>query len=98
VIDIPPKAGHMLMPYRWERAPELRFTNEPNPYAGWVEHGEILVDPTNPHEALEELYAAFNRGSGRETQFAGPSMSVGDIVTLGETSWVCAPCGWEVHR
>ena len=22
------------------------------------------------------------------------SLSVGDVVTLAETAWACAPCGW----
>jgi hypothetical protein len=58
-------------------------------------------------EIAEWMFALYNRGSGREREFAGPSMSVGDLVVLvgvwsngavqkGVTVLQVADCGWKV--
>lgn len=58
--------------------------------------GTVLVDPTEPRVALEQIWAWFNRGSGVEVEFSHRSLSVGDMIYLGETRWRCASVGWEV--
>lgn len=86
--------------FTWERclnAGDVRFDNQQPVYEHAVD-GYIDVDPTAPTGALEELFARFNRGSGSDVRFAGPSMSVGDVVHLGETTWLCDSFGWKVHR
>lgn len=51
---------------------------------------------------LEDVFAALNRGSGREIDALNGrrSLSVGDLLTVvasngHETTWVCASLGWE---
>lgn len=60
--------------------------------------GTVLVDPSCSHSAsyaLEDLFAMYNRGSGAEVPFEHRSLSVGDLVLLGETTWRVASVGWE---
>jgi hypothetical protein len=35
--------------------------------------------------ALDNAFRAFNRGSGRDVEFAGPSASVGDLFLVDDT-------------
>ena len=54
-----------------------------------------LDDPA----ACEYAFATYNRGSGVEKNFHGPSMSVGDVVLLewtryARTAFACAPVGF----
>lgn len=44
-------------------------------------------------EYLEELFYVFNEEHPED--FYGHSLSVGDVVVIGETAWFCAPVGWE---
>jgi hypothetical protein len=43
-------------------------------------------------DILEDLFTEFNLD--HPGGFEGHSLSVGDIVTVGESSWLCAPIGW----
>ena len=43
-----------------------------------------IVFNSNFFQPLNGTFAAFNRGSGSEVEFAGPSMSVGDVIVLEE--------------
>lgn len=57
--------------------------------------GTIDVDPEHPMVALEDLFEKYNHGSGGDVQFDHRSLSVGDKVRLGETTWVCNSFGWS---
>jgi len=57
----------------------------------WLNDSEMA-----PHDAamqaLEQLFERFNLG--RPADFTGHSLSVNDVVVLGEVSYRCAPLGW----
>lgn len=74
---------------------ELRAFEEEPVFAS---SGTIPVDVTDPVQALEVLFGWFNHGSPTEVEFYHRSLSVGDVVHLGETSWRCASVGWERDR
>lgn len=56
---------------------------------GWT--GQITQD--HPMVMLETLFARHNRDDRPDGQLC-PSMSVGDVVILGETAWSVAIVGW----
>lgn len=53
-------------------------------------------------EDLEDVFAQFNHGSGKECEdFIDESMrslSVGDFVQLGGQWWECLPSGWDMVK
>lgn len=51
-----------------------------------------LLDPTDA--ILERIFALHNRDDRPDGRLC-PSMSVGDVVILGETAWTVLPSGWE---
>ncbi len=51
---------------------------------GWI--GETTVDPADPHRALERIYERHNYDTRPDGHLC-PSMSIGDVVVLGETAW-----------
>ncbi len=63
---------------------------DPLVYVGFTE-----IEFSGHATACEVAFARFNRGSGREENFAGPSMSVGDLVVLEGrddgpwSAWAC---------
>ncbi|GGS84816.1 hypothetical protein GCM10010156_49300 [Planobispora rosea] len=56
----------------------------------------------DPHAVLEEAFEAFNVGEGELAAayraLGNRSLSVGDIVVIGEVAFACAPIGWERPR
>lgn len=56
-----------------------------------VYSGEIEGD--NTEEILEDLFYMFN--CHHPEDFKGHSLSVGDIVELGEEFWYCDSFGWK---
>lgn len=56
--------------------------------------GETPADP-DPLDTLERLFILFNRDD-RPTGQICSSMSIGDVVVLGETAWSCTRDGWVV--
>ncbi len=63
-------------------------------YSGMIEFnagpdGKLPVYPT-----LDKLFEMFNINHPHD--FTGHSLSVHDIVVLGETSYQCMPIGWEI--
>lgn len=44
--------------------------------------GEFEVSTTDVHDALNEAWNRYNRGSGEEVEFAGPSASVDDVFRV----------------
>ena len=59
---------------------------------GW--EGTIVHHPDDdPIAALETLFARHNRDDRPDGQLC-PSISVGDVVILGETAWSVAMVGW----
>lgn len=59
--------------------------------------GTIEVDIHNCEEALEWLFSRYNVGSGVEDTAAlaaERSLSVGDVVVLGEVAFACGRQGW----
>lgn len=57
-----------------------------------VERGEIEAD--SPHTAAEQLFLIHNRDNrprGREIR----SMSVGDILVIDGTAWICETVGFR---
>lgn len=66
--------------------------------------GEVEVDETQAREidlsdamyhACETLFARHNRDDRPDGQ-VGPSLSVGDVVVIGETAFSCEPQGWSL--
>ncbi len=74
-----------IVVYTWQTGEELRGV------------GFIYCDPDDNFNVwLERLFAYYNRGSGEEVEFEGPSMSVGDTVTLNDkVTFRCDSIGWE---
>ena len=78
----------------------VRLAFEPVGLAGYID-----VMGGDVQAALGNAWAAFNRGSGREIAFEGPSASVGDlfVVTINQDkrrreNWQVMPVGfrqWE---
>ena len=60
--------------------------------------GTVDVDPANARAALEQIFEWYNHGAPNARAFDHRSLSVGDVVHLGETTWLCATVGWEVLR
>jgi hypothetical protein len=60
---------------------------------------ETLSSRKDLRSVCEIMFAKFNRGSGEEVDFKGPSMSVGDLVILREgprqVAYKCASFGFE---
>lgn len=58
---------------------------------------EVLVDTT-----LEDVFAMFNHGSGREcpgfVRSGIRSLSVGDFVQIDGNWWQCKSIGWEMVK
>ncbi|WP_433259215.1 hypothetical protein ACQPYK_49490 (plasmid) [Streptosporangium sp. CA-135522] len=54
----------------------------------------------NPAQVLEEAYETFNVGDDERAQAyrerSNRSLSVGDVVVIGEVAYVCASVGWEL--
>ncbi|KPV42699.1 YodL domain-containing protein [Alicyclobacillus ferrooxydans] len=50
------------------------------------------VDTEHPHAALDYLFHVFNLD--HPDDFCSYSMSVGDVVHLGDTWWYCDSSGW----
>lgn len=62
--------------------------------------GEKGLDPAlSDQQVCEEMFARYNRGSGREVEFAGPSMSVGDFVVIfrrgQQVAYECRGSGFD---
>ena len=61
---------------------------------------QVLLEGEDHAEILENAFAAFNCGSGREHPvFLASdvrSLSVGDVVQIQDTWYQCAPFGWEI--
>ncbi|GLX06692.1 hypothetical protein [Microbispora sp. NBRC 16548] len=53
----------------------------------------------NPQEVLEEAFTTFNVGEDARAEKSrargNRSLSVGDIVVVGEVGWACGSFGWE---
>lgn len=64
---------------------------------------ELGVERRNSHEALDQLWVWFNRGSGQEHELLEGirSLSVGDRVVFRDDNdnihetWQCASVGWD---
>ena len=48
---------------------------------------------TDSQQALDGIYTAFN--VQRPKEFTGHSLSVSDVVHLGDEWWYCDPYGWK---
>lgn len=59
-------------------------------------------DPDHIKAALEKVFEQLNIDDPTESwalkyRLAGQrSLSVGDVVVIGETAWACAPSGWDL--
>jgi hypothetical protein len=68
---------------------------------GGLWNGEIPDAPEGTEAALEYVFRFFNRLDGADEErlraigYGLPSLSAGDIVTLGEDRWRCLATGWE---
>jgi hypothetical protein len=71
----------------------VRDAWEPRGPVGEVEYEHIPGSPSIEN-LLEQAWAQFNRGSGCEVEFAGPSASVGDLFVA--TVEGCEPEQWRV--
>ena len=74
------------------------------PLSGAYEPGDKLVrgwraqvsidDPAEPGEALETVFDLHQQDGRPDGQLA-PSLSVGDVVVLGESAWSVIRVGWQ---
>lgn len=69
-------------------------------FAAYEKAGVIEVSSSKDElDACEEWFELTNnpfRQEEREEKYGrGRSVSVGDIVQVGENAYVCASCGWE---
>jgi hypothetical protein len=56
----------------------------------------LSVEAPSEQAALEITFAKLNHGSGEEAEgYRLRSLSVGDIVILNGTAYLCASLGWE---
>jgi hypothetical protein len=76
-----------------------RAGRNPHHFSSSIEHN---IDASD-EDILEMIFAACNRGSGRENakfmKSTVPSLSVGDRVALRvlpTSIYLCAPCGWTL--
>jgi hypothetical protein len=64
----------------------------------YVEESELFVVNGDSQDAAEEVFDLTNnpsRQEEREEKYGrGRSLSVGDIVVVGEEQWVCMSIGW----
>lgn len=85
----------------------MKYTNYTNVGAGFMRayqpgdrlvkgwEGDIAHHPDDdPFAALEKLFMRHNRDDRPDGRLC-PSMSVGDVVVLGETAWSVASIGFE---
>lgn len=63
-------------------------------YSGMIEFNADPDGKLPVYQTLDKLFEMFNINHPHD--FTGHSMSVHDIVCLGETSYQCMPIGWEV--
>ena len=65
----------------------------------YKEESELFTVNGDSKDAAEEVFDLTNnygRREEREEKYGnGRSLSVGDIVVVGEEQWVCCSCGWE---
>jgi hypothetical protein len=86
---------------------QLAYTNHTNVDAGYLRpyepgdrlvrgySGTIDIDPTEPATAIaERLFVRHNRDD-RPDALLCPSMSVGDVVVMGEIAVSVSGCGFE---
>jgi hypothetical protein len=63
-------------------------------YEGQVELDDVTSNHLKSlHDALEKLFRIFNLE--HPADFQGHSLSVNDVVVLGETAFMCNPLGWS---
>jgi hypothetical protein len=84
---------------------KIRFVRLAWEPIGIVGEAEYVRSPDVPIEhLLEQAFARFNRGSGEEVEFDGPSASVGDVFVVSTaedepiTSYKIAGIGYEKMR
>ena len=67
--------------------------------AGNYTESELFVVNGDSEDAAEEAFDLTNnpyRQDEREEKYGrGRSISVGDVVVVGEEEWVCLPMGWK---
>ena len=66
---------------------------------GTVKEFPFNTESNDKLEALEEIFRQFNVVDGSEhistANLKVRSLSVGDLVKIGDTHYVCAPLGWR---
>ncbi|HEX3540522.1 MAG TPA: hypothetical protein VHT75_08785 [Acidimicrobiales bacterium] len=73
---------------RWPAMHELVGAEEVE-----IAGGDAVLDAM--HAACEQLFAKYNRGD-RPDGRTRRSMSVGDVVVIGESAFLCAARGWRL--
>ena len=88
----------MISMYRgghWEQAETTRANLKAGYYA---EESELFTVNSDSQDAADEVFDLTNnpgRQEEREEKYGrGRSLSVGDIVVVGEEQWVCLSFGW----
>lgn len=66
---------------------------EPGDVLTLMSAGTIDVEVDNVKEALEKLFDRYNIDF--PVGYEGRSMSVGDVIVIGETAWSCENSGWK---
>ncbi|HTA46378.1 MAG TPA: hypothetical protein VK789_28240 [Bryobacteraceae bacterium] len=72
--------------------PKVHFLRNAFDPKGYVATTVTPPPPYRVEDSLNMAYARFNRGSGEEIDFEGPSASVGDYFMIEN------PAGVECHR
>lgn len=99
----------VYMPYKWFRCKletDYRFRDYDESkfclldHYNFVEGGTLQFDTEDvsniDYRALAELWEMYNRGSGYEVDFSGPSMSVSDVIELdGKRVYYVEGMGWK---
>lgn len=82
--------------YRILHNVDARFSRGYQPGDRLVEghRGSVAGDPLRPRVTCETVFHVHNRDDRPDGRDA-PSLSVGDVVVLGETAWTCASVGFE---
>lgn len=94
-IRMPFSIWQPIEPNFWGHDDEDKLANLPRRkvYEGSVGFPTDMEVQSAVHRVLEEIFEDFNIRHPQD--FTGHSLSVNDVVVLGENSFRCAPMGWE---
>ena len=84
--------GILFMPYETAKKHYPGISQLLEPYKVVYEYTEEVEDGSTDFKILEDLFVKFN--IERPDDFSGRSLSVSDIVQLGDKFYYCDSFGW----